>query len=81
MRSLRLFSLIALVLISTSSYANVLLQAYNAREVTIKVEGEITDDDLKDFKDALARMDEDKSVLHMNAWHSPKPLDIFHSAV
>ena len=67
MRSLRLFSLIAFIVISSSSYANVLLQAYNASEVTIKIVGEITDEDLKDFKDALARMDEEKSVLHMNA--------------
>lgn len=67
MRSPRLFSLIALMFISTISYANVLLQAYNAREVTIKIVGEIADDDLKDFTDALRKIDEDKSVLHMNA--------------
>jgi len=67
MRSLRLSILIALVLISYSSYANVLLQAYNAREVTIKIVGEIGDDDLQDFKDTLKKIDDDKSVLHMNA--------------
>ena len=67
MRALRLSSLIALLLISHSSYANVLLQAYNAREVTIKIVGEITDEDLQDFKDTLKKIEEDKSVLHMNA--------------
>jgi hypothetical protein len=55
------------MLMSSSSHANVLMQAYNAREVTIKIVGEIADDDLQDFKDALKKIDDDKSVLHMNA--------------
>ena len=68
MHSLRLFSLIALMLISSSSFADVDLETYkNTQEVTIKIHGAIGEDDLQDFKDALYKIDDAKSVLHMNA--------------
>jgi len=68
MRSLRLFRLIALILISTSSFADVTFEKYkDTNEVTIKIQNRITEKDLVDFKNALEVIEKEKKTLHMNA--------------
>jgi len=68
MRSLRLFRLIAIMSISTSSFADVTFEKYrDTNEVTIKIQNRITEKDLIDFKNTLEVIAKEKKTLHMNA--------------
>ena len=61
-------SLLLLICCSFNSSASVIFEKYkDTSEVTIRIEKEIVKKDIQDFKDALQSIENDKSILHMNA--------------
>lgn len=49
-------------------HAKVIFEQYpKTQEMTIRIEGDITFEDLDDFKDALKNLEQSKTTLHMNS--------------